>query len=479
VTLVVWDYARQAIALQLPLTEPNADPRWEFFRGGLDPAGTRVAFAWIRGRGSRAEFRLTSVDLRAAEPRVVHTPIPERPGAVGLDVAGAWAAIDDTGEIWRCGAPDSQWIRSEIPLIKGIRKLVPGHAAGPAWLAADRDGLYWLDSTGRILRRGRGHQGTIGDAVVLAGSGWVYSASHAGEVRAWSPAADERATNSARIWNSRAGFTKVVFSPDSRLIAVPLDGGSCGILDARTLAVRQHIPAMRLPLHWIEGRLTGLAIDNGLVVASAATGEIIERLLTDAPGLMGLVSADGSRVCLTGRDDNLWVEERGTPAAAPVARGGYQNRFALKIDRTASHLWSAANDLRLRRQNLPEAREQWSDLLPAIAPALALTPDGRQLLVPLETGRLQVRNAATGRVLRDITTGGSTPQSIDVSPDGRRVFIAGSKGDVVCLETTDWAPVGLFQLPTREPLHTLHLAPDQSLLAVITKTGGLHLVRAD
>ena len=112
-------------------------------------------------------------------------------------------------------------------------------------------------------------------------------------------------------------------------------------------------------------------------------------------------------------------------------------------------------------------------------------PDGRavqsgsgRLLVPLETGRLQVRDAATGQLLRDLATGGSTPQSIDVSPDGRRVFIAGSKGDVVCLETIDWAPVGIFQLSTHEPLQTLHLAPDQSMLAVITKSGGLHLVRA-
>lgn len=479
VTLVVWDYTRQEAVRQLPLAEPTADLRWEFFRGGLDPAGGRAAFAWIRGRGSRAEFRLTSVDLRDPEPRVVHTPVPERPGTVGFDANGAWAAIDDTGDIWRLNARDRQWIRGETPLIKGIRKLVPGPAAGAAWLAADRDGLYWLDPAGRILRRGRGHQGIIGDAVVLAGSGWVYSASHAGEVRGWSPAADTLATDSGRIWNSRAGFTKVVFSPDGQLLAVPLDGESCGILDTRTLAVRQHIPAMRLPLHWTGSRLTGLATDTGLVVASTTTGGIIERLLTNAPGLMGLVSADGSRVCLTGRDDNLWMEMRGSPASGPVARGGYQNRFALKIDGAANHLWSAGSDLRLRCQNLPEAREQWSDLLPAIAPALALMPDGRQLLVPLETGRLQVRDAATGRVLRDITTGGSTPQSIDVSPDGRRVFIAGSKGDVVCLETTDWAPVGLFQLPTREPLHALQLAPDQGLLAVITKTGGLHLVRAD
>ncbi len=479
VTLVVWDYARQEAVRQLPLAEPATELRWEFFRGGIDAAGTRVAFAWIRGRGSRAEYRLTSVDLRQAEPRVVHTLIPDRPGAVGFDRDGAWAAIDATGEIWRLADRSAAWSRNDAPLLKGIRKMLPGPVAGTAHIAADRDGLYWLDDAGQVVRRGRGHQGVIGDAVALPGSGWVYSASHAGEVRGWSPAADALAVDTTQTWNTRAGFTQAVFSPDNQLIAVPLDGENCGILDAKTLAVRQRIPAMRIPLHWTGTRLTGLAVDAGLVVASTVTGESIERLLTAAaPGLQARLSADGSRVCLTGQDDNLWVETRGTAATVPVARGGYQNRFALEIDATASRLWSAGNDLRLRSQSLSDAAEQWSDLLPAIAPALALMPNGRRLLVPLETGRLQVRDAATGQLLRDLATGGSTPQSIDVSPDGRRVFIAGSKGDVVCLETIDWAPVGIFQLSTHEPLQTLHLAPDQSMLAVITKSGGLHLVRA-
>ena len=88
------------------------------------------------------------------------------------------------------------------------------------------------------------------------------------------------------------------------------------------------------------------------------------------------------------------METRGTAATVPVARGGYQNRFALEIDATASRLWSAGNDLRLRSQSLSDAAEQWSDLLPAIAPALALMPDGRRLLVPLETGRLHKETLA-------------------------------------------------------------------------------------
>lgn len=475
-SLIVWDYRDERIALQVPLTEPAADLRWEFFRGALHPDGQRAAFAWIRGRGSRAEFRLTSVELRDGPPYVIHTPIPQRPGAVGFDQEGAWASIDETGEIWRLAAGGG-WSPGETPGMKGLRKMLPDRTSALARIVADRDGLYWLDDAGRTVRRGRGHQGIIADLVAL-GSGWVYSSSAAGEVRGWSPEAGAIAASTAQIWNSRAGFTSVAFSPDNRLIAVPWDGENSAILDTATLAVKQRLPAMRTPLHWSGSSLTGMATNAGLVVISAS-GQPEDHLLAGSTaGLQGLVSADGMRVCLTTQDGNLWVASRVTPSAAPVATGGWQNRFALEIDATASRLWSAGNDLRLRSQSLPDARELWSEPLPAIAPALALTPDGRQLLVPLETGRLQVRDAATGRLLRNLVTGGSTPQGIEVSPDGGRVFIAGSKGDVVCLETIDWALVGFFQLPTREPLHTLRLSPDQSMLAVITKAGGLHLVRA-
>ena len=61
---------------------------------------------------------------------------------------------------------------------------------------------------------------------------------------------------------------------------MPLDGGNCGILDAKTLAVRQRIPAMRIPLHWTGTRLTGLAVDLGLRYETADQSVVPVQLFT-------------------------------------------------------------------------------------------------------------------------------------------------------------------------------------------------------
>jgi len=73
----------------------------------------------------------------------------------------------------------------------------------------------------------------------------------------------------------------------------------------------------------------------------------------------------------------------------------------------------------------------------------------------------------------------SASASVEVTADGRRVFVAGSKGDITCIETTDWSRVATFHLPDNAPLHLLQMAPDGRSLAAITKTGWLHLIRAD
>lgn len=471
--LLVWDFARRVEILRLPLAEPGVDPPWEFFRAGLDPAGRQLAIAWIRGRSSEAEFRVTAVDLRGPDPVAVHATLPQRPGAVGTDEHGAWAALDDTGQVWRAGP--AGWRRTEEVWPPGVRKRLP--LPGGGHLIADRDRLHWLDPQGRTVRPGRGHAGGIGDLVALPGTGRVFSASLAGELRAWPAGAGERTGDARAVWNSRGGPTRVVFSPDGRQVAVPLDGSTSVILDLATLETIRPLPGLRLPLHWQADTIVGVAADGGgLLACSATTGGAGPRSVAAATHvLQGLVSADGRLHGATDREGRLWLESAGAVTTLP---GDYQNWFMLLPGGDGRRLWSAGNRNRLRCQSLPDGAELWSATLPALAPFLCLLPGERQLLVPLENARLEVRDAATGALLQSVATGGSTPQAIVASHDGRRVFIAGSRGDIVCLDTTDWSSVGVFRVPGAPPLHFIGVAPDDGTLAVVTKTGGLHLVRA-
>lgn len=474
--LTVWDFSRGQPARTLTFEPKDGAAPWEFFRGGVAEGGGQAALAWVRGRGPPAEFRLTWIDLAGATPRHVHTVVPERPGAVGFDAHGAWAALAEAGTLWRYEAGAARWRPSGETCPPEVRKMVP--LGADARVAADHDRLFWMDGAGRIVRTGRGQQGMIGDLIVEAGTGRVFSATHDGELRAWPATVGAAPVDARQIWNSRGGVTRVVFSPDSRELAVPADGRSVRILDSRTLLPVAEFRGMRIPAWFSGDRLIGLGTDAGYVVRARDRGGAGAGLTEAVNALQLLASADGAAVCLTDGTGRLWWEQRGAPPRPPLAAVGYENRFALRADAALARLWAAGNDRKLRLVRLADGGEVWQAALPALAPAFALSPDERTLAVPLENARLEVRDAASGELRRTVTLGGSTPQDVLFSPDGSRLFVAGSKGDIACLETANWTQLIALQLPTEAALHHLSVSPDGRMLVAVTKAGALYVVRA-
>ncbi len=472
--LIAWDADRNEVVRSVAIDTKTDGQAWEFFRGGISPDGAQAALAWVRRDNSAAIFRTTVVDLSGETPAVIHAVPPDRPSAVGVDAEGAWAALTSTGVLWRFGPDREERARAEENLVRDtIRRAAD---LGAVRIACDREQVYWLDCSGKILRRGRGHSGMISDLVADPGKRMVYSATQAGEVRAWPAEPDGRAAIRTRpIWNSTGSTTRLVFTPDGSGLAVPLDGQSVALLDAENLAEKTRIAGMRYPV-WIgPDALLGLRADGngGLRVASPAT-----PILPQAKNVLRLVAAaDGTAVCATDLAGNLWWERVGEPAAQPVATGDYQHRFALDADRALRRLWTAGRDNVFRLVELPSGREVWAVPVPALAPSLALSPDEKAVAVVLENGQVQLHDASTGALQRTVTVGGSTPQSVIFSPDGRRLLVACSRGEILCFETQAWLQVGALQLPTSEALHIMASAPDGRSIAAVTKAGALHLLR--
>lgn len=476
--LAVWDLARGEMTQTFPIAQPTDGARWEYFRSGLSRDGRRIALAWVRGRGNQVRFRLTYAELNGTQLLAVDTELAERPGVVGVDDRGAWAVIDDSGAVWRCAGLG--WQPAGETLFRGVRRMAAtGQPATPR-VVTDREGLFWLDPAGQVMRRGRGHQGIVGD-VAATRAGWVFSGSHHGELRAWPPDNSTTPKNSLALWNSRAGASGVAYSADGSQLVVPLDGQECAILDLRTLTPVRTLRGLRFPLGWRGDHVAGIAADGrGILVMSAASGQPVRRVFPKSgQAWLGLVSDDGRRFALTDAEGALWREAEGAPADAPLLPTGYRNRYTMVADGELKHVWSAGTDNQLRCVSLEDGREIWSVALPALAPSLKLMPGQQLILVPLESGRLEVRDTRTGGLLRSTLTGSSTPQAVEVTADGRRVFVAGSKGDIACVETTDWSRILTFHLSDNEPLHNLFIAPDGRSLAALTKTGGLHLIRTD
>jgi DNA-binding beta-propeller fold protein YncE len=307
----------------------------------------------------------------------------------------------------------------------------------------------------------------------------VFSATHAGELRVW-PGGSARAETSARkIWNSRGAATRLVFSADSKILAVPGDGEAVDLLDVPTLERVARVPGLRYPVWMGASELIGVAADGAGAIRAKRDGSGATRELEPAEDILQLwAGADGAAVCASDNLGRLWWREAAAAMPRKVAEAGFEGRFAQAADAKLGRLWHAGRDNQLRCLELATARDLWVATLPALAPGLALSPDEKLIAAPMENGRVQVHDAATGALRRTLDAGGSTPQHALFSPDGARLFVVGSKGDITCHETAGWLQLGLFQLPTAEALHHAQMSPDGSVLAAVTKTGVLHLLRA-
>lgn len=472
--LTVWNGRDGRLLAQRPLETATDSLPWEFFRGAVCATRQQAVIAWIKGR-SGTEFRLGLVDLSSARPMQTDA-VHQRVVAVGYDSVGAWAILAEDRRLWR---PDAAGVWT------ATNELLPAHTqqlvtcADGSRIAADLEQLRWLQPSGTVDRTGRGSQGVIGSVVVTPQTGVVFTGTHDGELRAWPRTQPPAAPTVLPVWNSHAAATGVVFSADSRSLLVPLDGRTLAILDPATLAVTQRVDGLRFPVWTGNGAVIGPAEDANGVRRAALDASHTERLLPEATGVLQVhVSRDGTTFCATDSRGRLWVQRPGQPSSAPLIAEGFQNRFAQKMDADATRLWHAGRDNQLRCLNLVNGTEAWNVALPALTPGLALSPDGLALTIPLENGRLEIRRASDGALLHAVNLGGSTPQAACYSPDGRRLFVAGSKGDITCLETSRWLQLNLFQLPATEPFHAITMSPDGALLAALTKTGALHVLRA-
>ena len=472
--LVVWDFAEQRVATRIELQAAGETTPWGIFRSMVGGRGEAVALASVRGAGSKAEFRLTAFAPRNT-PQLVQTEIgPNRPSAVGVDSRGPWAVLDITGEMWR--PEGDQWHKQEKEkLPQGTRRYVETIANGVSWrLAAQVRRLIWLDRTtpDDALRFARGHGALLSDVAVSPRHNLVFSAALDGGLRAW-PLRESSRPNSFEAWNNNAGATGLVFSADSRRLCVPLDGKSSVWLDAATLQPTGNVTDMLYPVALTPNGLLGVATDAGLLLTDAGNGALRERQEKAPPSIrMAATTPDGERVAVVDQVGDL-------RAAGRIVRQGLQRNYVLLFDRAGRRLWTTATNHELLCLSWPDGRELWKQTLPAIAPDIQLQPDQELLVVALENGTLEVREAATGALVRMLDSGSAAPQALAFSPDGTRLFVGGLEGEIHCFAAADWHYLHALPLGAGQRIHSLTCSPDGRTLAALTKTGTLHVVRTN
>jgi hypothetical protein len=249
---------------------------------------------------------------------------------------------------------------------------------------------------------------------------------------------------------------------------VPLDGQSSRWLDLATLQPAGPAVVLQFPVALTPAGLLGLAPGGGLVLAQP-DGEPAQH--AGAPPVrMAAVSRDGRATAALDQAGDL-------RAGGAVVRSGLQRYFIMQLDAAGRRLWITATNRELLCLSWPDGRELWKQTLPAIAPHFLLLPGENQLIVALETGTLEVRDAGTGALVRSLDSGSAAPQALALTPDGTRLFVGGLEGEIHCFAPADWRYLHALPLGASERLHVLVCSPDGRTLAALTKTGMLHVVR--
>ncbi len=144
-----------------------------------------------------------------------------------------------------------------------------------------------------------------------------------------------------------------------------------------------------------------------------------------------------------------------------------RNRIAIAGWNSQASVWDAHSGRLIRRFIVPHAKHDHDpfDYSLTDPPAARLTPDGSSLLAPVADGRIIVWDVHSGKVERVIHIS-QQPVSLDLSPDGSEIAIAGSNHEIPIIE-----------LGTGNTIHILS-GHDDSIATVEFSPDGQELVSA-
>lgn len=292
----------------------------------------------------------------------------------------------------------------------------------PRTLAIDNAGFVWVSN------RGSGTVSII-DPARLAVSATIEL----------SPAAQPygvvNAPDGSGIWVSLIGTQEIMrFDPVTRALRQRIHVGP----EVRHLAISpdsQRLLASRFispPLpdeNTASPRITGPGVRGGEVMViklqpalasplktvSLAVSQVEDTVISGGglPNYLGAaaISPDGKTAWIPSKQDNL-------------LRGRLRNRRHLDFQNT---IRAVVSKISLEGEQPAELPEQRFDLdNTSLASAITYTPDGKFMVVALETSReIAIMRASTGReVLRKVMGGGFAPQGVAVSPDGRQLAVS-------------------------------------------------------
>lgn len=346
--------------------------------------------------------------------------------------------------------------------------------------SADQTARLWNTATGKEVKRFTGHSFTVGAVAISPDNrlaltactdeetAWLWDISTGRKIReftghtypvvsvAFSPDGKTAMTgssdNTARLWDVATGkeakrleghsepVMSARFSADNQINLIG-HGRVAEVTDKTpwlwNATSSNEIVRFNGHAGWIpsaevsaDGQrfLTG-SFDKTVRLWDAATGKEIRRFLGHTDLARGVMSADG-RLILTASNDKtarLWDAATGKEIRRFAGHTDWVTELMISRDGrviatggdTTARCWDAATGKEIRRFEDRDDSGQPHDVTP-----LALSPDGRKLLLNSRFGTVKLCDIATGAEIVKIETENSI-RCAAFSPDGRMLMICG------------------------------------------------------